>query len=200
VLIGLDTVSIGEPSARLADPSFGPLHNRLEVGNFSDRVWGEFRDPYQPGPKDRPALHRRRNRGRLQRRSGEDALNDELMAKVCEAGHGVPMAMGVLGSAAGQPRPAEGLAFRRWPHVRQSDRAPLPQSGGGARADRAALRAEGARCWPLCPLEFERQRFGTPNGISFKPVPRSAKRARPLGLTRDIGRLRSTKWRSARHP
>ena len=45
MLIGLDTVSIGEPSAKLADPSSG-LPRRSGVGNFSDRDWGEIGDRY----------------------------------------------------------------------------------------------------------------------------------------------------------
>ena len=45
MLIGLDTVSIGEPSARLADP-LRANHAGSGVGNFSDRVWGVIRDRY----------------------------------------------------------------------------------------------------------------------------------------------------------
>ena len=52
MLIGLDTVSFGEPSTGLADPSIGPPP-RSGVGNFSDRVWGEFRDRYHGERKDR---------------------------------------------------------------------------------------------------------------------------------------------------
>jgi hypothetical protein len=50
VLDGLDTASIEEFPARMADPPARPT-TPLGVGIFSDRVWGEFSDPYQRLPQ-----------------------------------------------------------------------------------------------------------------------------------------------------
>ena len=46
MLVGLDTVSIGELFGATGGPFFGPCHDRSGVGNFSDRVWGVSRDRY----------------------------------------------------------------------------------------------------------------------------------------------------------
>ncbi len=49
VLTGLETVSVEESPTRLVDHQQAH-HPRSKVRNFSDRVWGDFGDPYQRRP------------------------------------------------------------------------------------------------------------------------------------------------------